>query len=91
MTNRKWQLKEQLEKVLEFLQFHVDEKGFPPSLAEIADHFGCNSKNSAKLWIEHLESQGRIKVTPGIARGIKIVSCEATHCTHVQTDCVEPP
>ncbi|HKE00890.1 MAG TPA: transcriptional repressor LexA [Planctomycetota bacterium] len=67
----------QLE-VLQFLRRSVAERGFPPTIAEIAANFGMRSPNAAAQHLRLLKQKGAIEVTPGLSRGIRLVeSAEA--------------
>jgi repressor LexA len=60
-------------EVLRFLQRHLAERGFPPTIAEIAAHFGMRSPNAAAQHLRLLQRKGAIEVTPGLSRGIRLV------------------
>lgn len=61
-------------EVFAFLEKYIREKGYPPTRAEIADHFGFSSVNGADQHLRALEKRGAIKITNGVARGIRLVA-----------------
>jgi len=62
------------EKVLDFLEDHRDQHGYPPTRREIADKFGWASANAAETHLRTLERKGRISLAAGIPRGIKVLN-----------------
>jgi repressor LexA len=50
----------------------VADRGYPPSLSELAEALGC-SKGSAKNRLDELVKAGKIRRAPGEARGIVLV------------------
>ncbi len=50
----------------------VEARGYPPSYAELANRFGV-SVMTIKRDLDALVEQGKIRRTPGVARGITIV------------------
>ncbi len=67
-------LTEPQASVLRFIRETVAERGFPPSRAEIADRHGWASTNASRDVLMALERKGRIRLTPGVARGITVLS-----------------
>lgn len=61
------------QQILDLIIEHIDEKGCPPTRAEIADAIGCKSPNSADLHLRAMAKKGAVKLYPGISRGIKII------------------
>jgi len=62
-------------KVLSFIKDFIEKVGWPPSLGQIASHFGVSSK-SAYEYVQALVKKGYIIKVPKIARGIKLVEKE---------------
>jgi repressor LexA len=62
------------QQVLDFLRRHVAERGFPPTIAEIAAHFGMRSPNAAAQHLRLLVRKGAIEVAPNLSRGIRVVA-----------------
>ena len=61
------------ESILQFIKDHTTDKGFPPTLREIAKAFQFASPRSAQKYVEELERDGSIHRTK-VPRGIKIES-----------------
>src|SRR4030043_648578 len=62
------------EDVLSFLKHFLLEKGFPPTLREIASHFGLRGPKSPQKTLTILERKGYIRKTPGGSRAIEILT-----------------
>jgi repressor LexA len=61
------------EKVFNFLKDHLREKGFPPTLREIASHFGLQGPKAPQKTLNILERKGYIHKVPGGSRAIEIL------------------
>jgi repressor LexA len=61
------------EKVLNFLKNFLLEKGFPPTLREIASHFGLKGPKGPQKTLHILERKGYIRKSPGGSRAIEIL------------------
>lgn len=57
---------------LGFARDHLRDKGYPPTILEIAAYLGV-TRNAANDLMVGLERKGLIQRTPGIARGLRIV------------------
>ena len=62
------------EKVFDFLKDYLREKGFPPTLREIASHFGLKGPKAPQKTLNILERKGYIRKVPGGSRAIAILS-----------------
>lgn len=71
------------QAVLEFIKAHLIEKGFPPTVREIAAHFGFASPLSAQLHITALIKKGFLKKTPFKQRSIEIIGFKPAEDTKV--------
>lgn len=60
--------------ILEFLGEHAREHGHPPSVREIAAHFGIASPKGVSDHLQALERKGHIRRKPGLARGLELVN-----------------
>ncbi|MDG5816241.1 transcriptional repressor LexA [Chitinispirillales bacterium ANBcel5] len=60
-------------RVLSFIIQYRDESGFPPSVREIAQHFGYKSANSVRQHLRLIERKGYIRIITGRARGIEVL------------------
>jgi repressor LexA len=71
------------EKVFEFLKNFLQEKGFPPTLREIASHFGLGGPKGPQKTLSILERKGYIRKVPGISRAIEILNYPQFSLTHI--------
>lgn len=62
----------QQEGVLRYVAQQLGSMGSPPTHAEIAQHFGWASANSATTHIQALVRRGMLEHTPGRARGLQL-------------------
>jgi len=61
------------EKVFDFLKEYLAGKGFPPTLREIASHFGLQGPKAPQKTLNILERKGYIHKVPGGSRAIEIL------------------
>jgi repressor LexA len=59
--------------VLEFIRQHIQKQGFPPTVREIADHFGIASPNGVATHLKELVRKGAIAKEPNRARTIRLI------------------
>lgn len=59
-------------ELAEYIISQVEERGFPPSRQEIADHLGLTAKSTVQARMERLIREGIIERTVGVQRGIKV-------------------
>lgn len=67
------QLTERQSEVLEFIVQSLSEKGYPPTVAEIAEHFSFASPNAAASHLNALKKKGYIRVEARASRGIEVL------------------
>lgn len=84
MRLKKSKRMQKCDAVFDALESLIFEKGIPPTRAEIAARMGWGSATSVAVWLDRLESQGRIKIEPDTPRGISIVSRQTKNCTDKQ-------
>ncbi len=60
------------ERVLQFIKDFLKQRGYPPTVREIASAFGFQSPMAAKAHLDALERKGYIKKVHGLARGIEL-------------------
>ncbi len=61
-------------RVFAFLKDYLGKKGFPPTLREIASHFGLKGPKAPQKTLNILEKKGYIRKIPGGSRAIGILS-----------------
>ncbi len=62
------------EKVLEYVRWFVAEYGYAPTVREIGDGVGLTSTSTVHHHLVTLQSEGRIELSAGKARTIRVVS-----------------
>ena len=72
--NNKKGLTPKQERVFSFLKNYLGEKGFPPTLREIASHFGLRGPKAPQKTLTILERKGYIRKTHGGSRAIEILT-----------------
>jgi len=77
------ELTERQKEVFEFLKDYLREKGFPPTLREIASHFGLKGPKAPQKTLNILERKGYIRKVPGGSRAIEILSYPQFSLTHI--------
>ena len=61
------------QEVLDLIKSNLDETGYPPTRAEIAQNLGFRSANAAEDHLKALARKGVIEMIPGASRGIRVV------------------
>ncbi|QFT54638.1 transcriptional repressor LexA [Microbulbifer sp. THAF38] len=59
-------------QVLELIKTYLDDTGYPPTRAEIAQELGFRSPNAAEEHLKALARKGAIEMVAGASRGIRI-------------------
>jgi repressor LexA len=72
MRNKK-DLTETQRKVFDFLKNFLRKKGYPPTLREVASHFGLKGPRGPQKTLQILERKGYLRKTPGDSRAIEIL------------------
>ncbi len=60
-------------EILSFLIRFLNEMGYPPTVREIALHFGLKGPRSPKKRLDALEEKGYIRRRPGKSRAIEVI------------------
>ena len=63
-------------EILAFIKRCLEDNGYPPTRAEIAQQLGFKSPNAAEEHLKALARKGAIEMTPGASRGIRIPGFE---------------
>jgi repressor LexA len=61
------------EQILNLIREAIDNTGFPPTRAEIAQELGFRSANAAEEHLQALARKGAIEISPGTSRGIRLI------------------
>ena len=75
----------QLE-VLAFIQQFLERQGLPPTRGEIALGLGLKNRQGIDQHLRALAGKGAIELTPGISRGIKLLTPQAADATSQQAE-----
>ena len=59
-------------EVLNIIKRNIQETGYPPTRAEIANELGFKSANAAEEHIKAIAKKGAIEIVPGASRGIRL-------------------
>jgi repressor LexA len=59
-------------EILQLIRDYIEDTGYPPTRAEIADELGFRSANAAEEHLRALARKGAIEMVPGASRGIRI-------------------
>jgi repressor LexA len=63
-------------KILEFINRHIDEKGYPPTVREIGEAVGLRSSSTVHGHLKALEAQGHILRDAALTRAIRVPDAE---------------
>lgn len=61
------------KEILEFIRQFVNETGYPPTVREIANHFGLSSTFGVQRHIEALQKKGYLAKGTNTSRGLSLV------------------
>ncbi|WGS65261.1 LexA family protein [Marinitoga aeolica] len=64
---------EKQKKILEYIEFYIRVKGYPPSMREIKEYFNLKSVSTIYSHLKSLEKKGFIEIS-GKFRGIKVLN-----------------
>src|SRR5262245_21895106 len=67
------ELTERQGEILNLIRELVEVSGFPPTRAEIAERMGFKSVNAAEQHLRALEKKGKIEISEGASRGIRVL------------------
>lgn len=73
------------EAVLQFINEHIQDQGFPPTLREIGKHFGIRSTKGVNDHLAALERKGWIRRHPELSRGIEVVGAVTAVADNVES------
>jgi repressor LexA len=65
-------LTQRQQQVLDIVRQHIDDTGYPPTRADIAQQLGFRSANAAEEHLKALARKGAIEIIPGASRGIRL-------------------
>jgi repressor LexA len=62
------------QKILEFIQRHLHEHQYPPTLREIQGHCGFSAIGTVQYHLKRLSQAGYLEVKPSLSRGIALTN-----------------
>jgi len=65
-------LTQRQQQVLDLIRQYIDDTGYPPTRANIAEHLGFKSANAAEEHLKALARKGAIEMIAGTSRGIRL-------------------
>lgn len=65
-------LTQRQQQVLDFVRQHINDTGYPPTRADIAQELGFRSANAAEEHLKALARKGAIEMVAGASRGIRL-------------------
>jgi repressor LexA len=77
------ELTQKQKELFDFLKDFIREKGFPPTLREIASHFGMKGPRGPQKTLHILERKGFIRKMPYGSRAIEIVGFSSNQTVSV--------
>ena len=66
------QLTSRQQQILDLIKDYIEETGYPPTRAEIAEELGFRSANAAEEHLKALARKGAIEMVAGASRGIRL-------------------
>lgn len=67
-------LTDKQQLILDFVKSTIRERGFPPSVRDICQHFNIQSPQGAQRHLNALEKKGYLKRDPRLARSLSLTS-----------------
>ncbi|MBC3874572.1 transcriptional repressor LexA [Undibacterium flavidum] len=67
------------EQILNLIRDAIQNTGFPPTRAEIANELGFRSTNAAEEHLQALARKGVIEIAAGTSRGIRLLESELSN------------
>lgn len=62
------------DKVLDYIQSHLQENQIPPTLRDIQEHFGFSAIGTVQYHLKNLAEAGFLDIKPRLSRGITLTS-----------------
>src|SRR3954469_21547691 len=60
------------EKILGYIQSHLQDRQIPPTLRDIQDHFGFSAIGTVQYHLKNLAQAGLLEIRPRLSRGITL-------------------
>ena len=78
------------QEILSFIEKHLSQKGFPPTVREICEAVGLNSTSTVHGCLSRLEKNGYIVKDAGSSRGIRLANVP-TNISSMEKEFLEVP
>lgn len=78
------------QRILDVIRAAVAERGYPPSIREIAEHAGLASPSSVSHQLKVLEAKGYIRRDPNLPRALEVCSPDESDQQTVDADAIAP-
>ena len=78
------------EQILNLIKDAIENTGFPPTRAEIANELGFKSANAAEEHLQALARKGAIEISPGTSRGIRLLGAHANTASSTAAEAALP-
>lgn len=78
------------QEILSFIEKHLSQKGFPPTVREICEAVGLNSPSTVHGYLSRLEKNGFIVKDAGSSRGIRLANVP-TNISSMEKEFLEVP
>ncbi len=78
------------QEILSFIEKHLSQKGFPPTVREICEAVGLNSPSTVHGYLSRLEKNGYIVKDAGSSRGIRLANVP-TNISSMEKEFLEVP
>src|SRR4051812_16357580 len=62
------------DKVLEYIQSHLEQHQIPPTLRDIQEHFGFSAIGTVQYHLKNLSEAGFLEIRPRLSRGITLTA-----------------
>lgn len=79
------ELTKRQKELFDFLRDFLREKGYPPTLREIASHFGLRGPKAPQKTLQILQKKGYIRKVPGGSRAIEILKPPSVNLNKILT------
>ena len=66
-------LTDRQQAIYDFIVAHQKKNGFPPTIRELMAQFDIGSTNGIRWHLKYIQKKGKIRVVPGISRGIVVL------------------
>lgn len=60
------------DQMFRFIKRYIDKHGYSPTIAEIGEAVGISSPNAVRNHLYRMRDEGRISITPKVARSIVV-------------------